>query len=123
MSETINSIREDVLKRLSMRTFRLSLWKRCGYRRPSGAPENDFDSTCQSKSALDKEPELHEETLRERIYETSAGGMLQGKKPGAEMMRHFEKGACCRRWTSQGKSTGDGLPASDPPAWLCAERS
>ena len=45
------------------------------------------------KEWLDKEPELHEETLRERIYETALEVYKRKEEVvGAEMMRHFEKG-------------------------------
>ncbi len=64
-----------------------------GYRRSAGASENDFDLDLPIKEWLDKEPELHEETLRERILQ-SAVETYQRKEEvvGAEMMRHFEKG-------------------------------
>lgn len=55
--------------------------------------KNDFDLDLPIKEWLDKEPELHEETLRERILQ-SAVETYQRKEEvvGAEMMRHFEKG-------------------------------
>ena len=55
--------------------------------------KNDFDLDLPITEWLDKEPELHEETLRERIL-ASAIEVYQRKEDvvGAEMMRHFEKG-------------------------------
>ncbi|MEQ5042970.1 preprotein translocase subunit SecA [Providencia manganoxydans] len=54
---------------------------------------NDFDLDLPIKEWLDKEPELHEETLRERIME-KAVEVYQRKEEivGVEMMRNFEKG-------------------------------
>lgn len=55
--------------------------------------EQDFDLHLPIKEWLDKEPELHEETLRERILD-KAVEVYKAKEEivGAEMMRHFEKG-------------------------------
>lgn len=55
--------------------------------------KNDFDLDMPISEWLDKEPELHEETLRERIL-ANAVEVYQRKEDvvGAEMMRHFEKG-------------------------------
>ena len=55
--------------------------------------KNDFDLDLPIAEWLDKEPELHEETLRERILAQSIE-VYQRKEEvvGAEMMRHFEKG-------------------------------
>ena len=55
--------------------------------------KNDFDLDMPISEWLDKEPELHEETLRERIL-ANAVEVYQRKEEvvGAEMMRHFEKG-------------------------------
>lgn len=54
---------------------------------------NDFDLDLPIKEWLDKEPELHEETLRERIM-AKAVEVYQRKEEivGVEMMRNFEKG-------------------------------
>ena len=97
-----------------------------GYRRSAGASENDFDLDLPIKEWLDKEPELHEETLRERILQ-SAVETYQRKEEvvGAEMMRHFEKGVMLQTLDSLWK---EHLAAMDylrryPPARLCAERS
>lgn len=55
--------------------------------------KNDFDLELPIKEWLDKEPELHEETLRERIFETALDVYKRKEEVvGAEMMRHFEKG-------------------------------
>ncbi|GAB1440631.1 hypothetical protein MASR2M36_34160 [Providencia sp.] len=53
----------------------------------------DFDLDLPIKEWLDKEPELHEETLRERIME-KAVEIYERKEEivGAEAMRNFEKG-------------------------------
>ncbi len=77
-----------------MPTFRHSRWKKCGD--IPGLQErlkNDFDLDLPIAEWLDKEPELHEETLRERILAQSIE-VYQRKEEvvGAEMMRHFEKG-------------------------------
>ncbi|WP_317189646.1 SEC-C metal-binding domain-containing protein, partial [Escherichia coli] len=55
--------------------------------------QNDFDLNLPIKEWLDKEPELHEETLRERILEKSIE-VYKAKEEivSAEMMRNFEKG-------------------------------
>lgn len=94
VSETISSIREDVFKTTID-----------GYIQPQSLEEewdieglterlkNDFDLDMPIAEWLDKEPELHEETLRERILE-KAKEEYQRKEEvvGTEMMRNFEKG-------------------------------
>ncbi|HDU8662386.1 TPA: preprotein translocase subunit SecA [Serratia liquefaciens] len=94
VSETIASIREDVFKTTID-----------GYIQPQSLEEewdiqglterlkNDFDLDMPIAEWLDKEPELHEETLRERILE-KAKEEYQRKEEvvGTEMMRNFEKG-------------------------------
>ncbi|CAI1615622.1 preprotein translocase subunit SecA [Serratia quinivorans] len=94
VSETITSIREDVFKTTID-----------GYIQPESLEEewdvqglterlkNDFDLDMPIAEWLDKEPELHEETLRERILE-KAKEEYQRKEEvvGVEMMRNFEKG-------------------------------
>jgi preprotein translocase subunit SecA len=94
VSETITSIREDVFKTTID-----------GYIQPQSLEEewdieglterlkNDFDLDMPIAEWLDKEPELHEETLRERILE-KAKEEYQRKEEvvGVEMMRNFEKG-------------------------------
>lgn len=71
----------------------------------AGASENDFDLDLPIKEWLDKEPELHEETLRERILQ-SAVETYQRKEEvvGAEMMRHFEKGVMLQIWIRCGRA-------------------
>ncbi|VFS47992.1 preprotein translocase subunit SecA [Budvicia aquatica] len=55
--------------------------------------KNDFDLDLPIAEWLDKEPELHEETLRERILEESIKVYkLKEEVVGEEMMRNFEKG-------------------------------
>lgn len=88
--------------------------------------KNDFDLDMPIAEWLDKEPELHEETLRERIL-THAIEVYKRKEEivGAEMMRHFEKGVMLQTLDSLWKEHGsNGLSASGyPPAWLRAKRS
>lgn len=76
-----------------MPIFLRSRWKRCDIEGLQERLKNDFDLDLPLKEWLDKEPELHEETLRERILQ-SAIETYQRKEEvvGAEMMRHFEKG-------------------------------
>lgn len=68
--------------------------------------KNDFDLDLPIAEWLDKEPELHEETLRERILAQSIE-VYQRKEEvvGAEMMRHFEKGVMLQTLDSLWKST------------------
>ncbi len=76
--------------------------------------KNDFDLDLPIAEWLDKEPELHEETLRERILAQSIE-VYQRKEEvvGAEMMRHFEKGVMLQTLDSLWKEHGcDGLSAS-----------
>ncbi|MBS0968896.1 preprotein translocase subunit SecA [Chimaeribacter arupi] len=94
VSETIASIREDV--------FKATL---DGYIPPQSLEEmwdipglqqrlkTDFDLDLPIADWLDKEPQLHEETLRERILQ-NAIEVYQRKEEvvGIEMMRNFEKG-------------------------------
>ncbi|PHM65184.1 preprotein translocase subunit SecA [Xenorhabdus stockiae] len=94
VSETISSIREDV--------FKVTI---DAYIPPQSLEEmwdipgleerlvNDFDLHLPIKEWLDQEPELHEETLRERILEKAIEVYKQKEEiVGAEMMRNFEKG-------------------------------
>ncbi|MDE9499965.1 preprotein translocase subunit SecA, partial [Xenorhabdus bovienii] len=54
---------------------------------------NDFDLDLPIKEWLDKEPELHEETLRDRILDKAIEVYKQKEEiVNAEMMRNFEKG-------------------------------
>lgn len=94
VSETINSIREDVFKStidsyIPPQSLE-EMWDVAGLEERL---KNDFDLDMPIRQWLDKEPELHEETLRERIM-TQAKEEYQRKEEvvGAEMMRSFEKG-------------------------------
>jgi len=94
VSETIDSIREDVFKatidnHIPPESLE-EMWDVTGLQERL---KNDFDLDLPVAEWLDKEPELHEETLRERIME-QAKAVYQQKEEivGAEMMRNFEKG-------------------------------
>jgi preprotein translocase subunit SecA len=94
VSETINSIREDVFKatidaHIPPQSLE-EMWDIPGLQERL---KNDFDLELPIAEWLDKEPELHEETLRERIL-SQAVEVYKRKEEivGAEMMRHFEKG-------------------------------
>ena len=94
VSETINSIREDVFKAtIDAHIPPQSLEEMWDIEGLQERLKNDFDLELPLIEWLDKEPELHEETLRERILQ-SAIETYQRKEEvvGAEMMRHFEKG-------------------------------
>jgi preprotein translocase subunit SecA len=94
VSETINSIREDVFKAtIDAHIPPQSLEEMWDIEGLQERLKNDFDLDLPIKEWLDKEPELHEETLRERIYETALDVYKRKEEVvGAEMMRHFEKG-------------------------------
>ncbi|AIJ08854.1 MULTISPECIES: preprotein translocase subunit SecA [Edwardsiella] len=92
--DTINSIREDVFKvvidsYIPPQSLE-EMWDVAGLEERL---RNDFDLELPITAWLDKEPELHEETLRERIL-TMAVERYQSKEEvvGSEMMRSFEKG-------------------------------
>ncbi|WP_368287807.1 preprotein translocase subunit SecA [Edwardsiella ictaluri] len=92
--DTINSIREDVFKvvidsYIPPQSLE-EMWDVAGLEERL---RNDFDLELPITEWLDKEPELHEETLRERIL-TMAVEHYQSKEEvvGGEMMRSFEKG-------------------------------
>ena len=94
VSETINSIREDVFKAtIDAYIPPQSLGEMWDIPGLQERLKNDFDLDLPIAEWLDKEPELHEETLRERILAQSIE-VYQRKEEvvGAEMMRHFEKG-------------------------------
>ncbi|SFN17603.1 protein translocase subunit secA [Izhakiella capsodis] len=94
VSETIGSIRGDVFKTV-IDTYippqsLEEMWDISGLHDRLKA---DFDLSLPIDEWLDKEPELHEETLRERIMESAGSHYLNKEEVvGAEMMRHFEKG-------------------------------
>ncbi|MEG2828531.1 MAG: SEC-C metal-binding domain-containing protein, partial [Edwardsiella sp. (in: enterobacteria)] len=92
--DTINSIREDVFKvvidsYIPPQSLE-EMWDVAGLEERL---RNDFELELPITEWLDKEPELHEETLRERIL-TMAIERYQSKEEvvGSEMMRSFEKG-------------------------------
>ncbi|MCX8957570.1 preprotein translocase subunit SecA [Erwinia psidii] len=94
VSETIASIREDVFKAtidsyIPPQSLE-EMWDIPGLQERL---HSDFDLQLPIAEWLDKEPELHEETLRERIME-QAKEQYQDKEQvvGIEMMRSFEKG-------------------------------
>ena len=94
ISETIDSIRGDVFTtvidaHIPPQSLE-EMWDIPGLEKRL---EQDFDLHLPIKEWLDKEPELHEETLRERILD-KAVEVYKAKEEivGAEMMRHFEKG-------------------------------
>lgn len=128
VSDTINSIREDVFKEtidayIPPQSLE-EMWDIPGLQERL---KNDFDLEMPIAEWLDKEPELHEETLRERILAQSIE-VYQRKEEvvGAEMMRHFEKrrDAANARFPVERAPGGDGLPASGySSARLCAKRS
>ncbi|ATM97177.1 preprotein translocase subunit SecA [Yersinia frederiksenii] len=94
VSETINSIREDVFKTVIdsyIPTQSLEeMWDVDGLEQRL---KNDFDLDMPIAQWLEDEPQLHEETLRERILQ-QAIEVYQRKEEvvGLEMMRNFEKG-------------------------------
>ncbi|AVE50018.1 MULTISPECIES: preprotein translocase subunit SecA [Serratia] len=94
VSETIASIREDVFKStIDNYIMPQSLEEEWDIQGLEERLKNDFDLEMPIAQWLDKEPELHEETLRERILE-NAKEQYQRKEDvvGSEMMRNFEKG-------------------------------
>ncbi|MTD07526.1 preprotein translocase subunit SecA [Serratia sp. YC16] len=94
VSETIASIREDVFKStIDNYITPQSLEEEWDIQGLEERLKNDFDLDMPIAQWLDKEPELHEETLRERILE-NAKEQYQRKEEvvGSEMMRNFEKG-------------------------------
>ncbi|MEX7635902.1 preprotein translocase subunit SecA [Serratia marcescens] len=94
VSETIASIREDVFKStIDNYITPQSLEEEWDIQGLEERLKNDFDLEMPTAQWMDKEPELHEETLRERILE-NAKEQYQRKEEvvGSEMMRNFEKG-------------------------------
>ncbi len=94
ISETIGSIREDVFKatidaHIPPQSLE-EMWDVTGLQERL---KNDFDLEMPIAEWLDKEPELHEETLRERILQNAIDSYKAKEEVvGEEMMRHFEKG-------------------------------
>ncbi|MFD0707316.1 preprotein translocase subunit SecA [Photorhabdus akhurstii] len=94
VSETISSIREDVFKAtIDAYIPPQSLEEMWDVEGLQQRLMTDFDLELPIKEWLDKEPELHEETLRERIL-AQAVEVYKRKEEivGIEMMRNFEKG-------------------------------
>ncbi|GKX50125.1 preprotein translocase subunit SecA [Budvicia aquatica] len=94
VSETINSIRGDVFSTVIDNYIPPQsleeMWDVPGL---ESRLKNDFDLDLPIAEWLDKEPELHEETLRERILEESIKVYkLKEEVVGEDMMRNFEKG-------------------------------
>ena len=94
VSETIASIREDVFKAtldsyIPPQSLE-EMWDIPGLQQRL---KTDFDLDLPIADWLEKEPQLHEETLRERILQ-NAVEVYQRKEEvvGVEMMRNFEKG-------------------------------
>ncbi|CNK90716.1 preprotein translocase subunit SecA [Yersinia proxima] len=94
VSETINSIREDVFKTVIdsyIPTQSLEeMWDVEGLEQRL---KNDFDLDMPIAQWLEDEPQLHEETLRERILQQAIETYQRKEEVvGVEMMRNFEKG-------------------------------
>ncbi|MEN3261145.1 preprotein translocase subunit SecA [Sodalis endosymbiont of Spalangia cameroni] len=94
ISETIKSIREDVLKTILDSYIPPQsleeMWDVPGLEQRL---KDDFDLEMPIGQWLDDEPGLHEETLRERVLEQTLE-QYQRKEEivGSDMMRNFEKG-------------------------------
>ncbi|CNH84495.1 preprotein translocase subunit SecA [Yersinia pekkanenii] len=94
VSETINSIREDVFKTVIdsyIPTQSLEeMWDVEGLEQRL---KNDFDLDMPIAQWLEDEPQLHEETLRERILQRAIEVYHRKEEVvGIDMMRNFEKG-------------------------------
>lgn len=94
ISETIDNIRGDVFK-LAIDSYippqsLEEMWDVPGLQQRL---KNDFDLDLPIAEWLNKEPQLHEETLRERILQ-QAIERYQGKEQqvGVQILRNFEKG-------------------------------
>jgi len=94
VSETIASIREDVFKTtIDSYITPQSLEEEWDIQGLEERLKNDFDLDMPIAEWLDKEPDLHEETLRERILEKAKEDYLRKEEVvGTDMMRNFEKG-------------------------------
>ncbi|MGK2959887.1 MAG: preprotein translocase subunit SecA [Candidatus Malihini olakiniferum] len=94
ISETINSIREDVFKlAIDNHIPPQSLEEQWDAKGLEQRLKNDFDLELPISAWLDEERTLHEETLRERIQQ-QAVNVYQRKEEvvGTDVMRNFEKG-------------------------------
>ncbi|ANS41162.1 preprotein translocase subunit SecA [Serratia inhibens] len=94
VSETIASIREDVFKTtIDSYITPQSLEEEWDIQGLEERLKTDFDLDMPIAEWLDKEPDLHEETLRERILEKAKEDYLRKEEVvGTDMMRNFEKG-------------------------------
>lgn len=94
VSETIASVREDVFKStIDNYITPQSLEEEWDIQGLEERLKNDFDLEMPIAEWLDKEPELHEESLRERILENAkAQYLIKEEVVGSDMMRNFEKG-------------------------------
>ncbi|GAA0475611.1 MULTISPECIES: preprotein translocase subunit SecA [Tatumella] len=94
VSETISGIRDDVMAAtidsyIPPQSLE-EMWDVPGLEERL---RNDFDLDLPIAEWLDKEPELHEETLRERIMQRALENYNEKETVvGTEMMRNFEKG-------------------------------
>ncbi|MGP1928372.1 MAG: preprotein translocase subunit SecA [Arsenophonus sp. NC-WZS1-MAG3] len=95
ISETINSIREDVIT-VTIDTYipPQSLEEMWNINALENRLSKDFNLKLPIQKWLDKEPELHEETLRERILEKIIAAYKEKERivGSDKMMRNFEKG-------------------------------
>jgi len=94
VSETIASIREDVFKAtIDSCIPPQSLEEMWDIEGLEQRLKNDFELEMPIAEWLEKEPELHEETLRERILQLAKESYAAKEEVvGVEMMRNFEKG-------------------------------
>ncbi|MGP1955233.1 MAG: preprotein translocase subunit SecA, partial [Arsenophonus sp. NC-QC1-MAG3] len=94
ISETINSIREDVIS-VTIDTYipPQSLEEMWDIDALEKRLSKDFNLKLPIQKWLDKEPELHEETLRERILEKIIAAYKEKERivGSDEIMRNFEK--------------------------------
>lgn len=94
VSETINNIREDVITTtidayIPPQSLE-EMWDIDGLQKRLNS---DFSLELPIQEWLDKEPELHEETLRERILKKTIEAYKEKEEiVGSKMMRNFEKG-------------------------------
>ncbi|WP_369310441.1 preprotein translocase subunit SecA [Providencia rettgeri] len=94
IKETVDSIREDVFtSTMDAYIPPQSLEEMWDIEGLHQRLVNDFDLDLPMKEWLDKEPELHEETLRERVLQKAVEIYARKEEiVGAEAMRNFEKG-------------------------------
>ncbi|MBW5824227.1 preprotein translocase subunit SecA [Yersinia kristensenii] len=94
VSETINSIREDVFKTvIDSYIPNQSLEEMWDIEGLEQRLKNDFDLDMPIAQWLEDEPQLHEETLRERILQKAIEDYHRKEEVvGFDMMRSFEKG-------------------------------